>query len=69
MLLHGLQIVTNRKKGSAPDQSANGRLGLLTSYKEETSRVKNISIKSSGKEKICFWLEEEFIFTIYIYIT
>jgi hypothetical protein len=50
VLLHGLQIVTSRKSGDA----ANGRLRLLTTYKEETSRVKNISIKSSGREKNMF---------------
>jgi hypothetical protein len=54
------------------DQSIHGRMGLGTVCKEGTSRMKNVSIVSSGG-KLCFWVEEncvpiEKILYIYIYI-
>jgi hypothetical protein len=39
---------THRGKAGAADQSTQGRMGLGTARKEETSRVKNVSIESSG---------------------
>jgi hypothetical protein len=46
-------------------------MGLEATCKEETSRMKNISIESSGGKTI-FGVEENFVFTeksfIYIYI-
>jgi hypothetical protein len=39
-------------KGGAPDQSAHGRLGLGRARKADPSRVRSVSIESSGGEKI-----------------
>jgi hypothetical protein len=41
--------------GGAGDQSAHGRTGLGTACKAETSRMKKISIKSSGGKNIFVW--------------
>jgi hypothetical protein len=65
-----LQNETHKGKGGTPDQSVHGRMGLGTACKGEASRMKNVSIESSGK-KLCFWVEKNSVFTekcIYIYI-
>jgi hypothetical protein len=41
-------------KGGAADQSGHGRMGLGTAWKKETSRMKNISIESSGGKNCAF---------------
>jgi hypothetical protein len=46
-------------KGRASDQSIHRRMGLGTTCKEETSRMKNVSIVSSGGGKSCLWVEEK----------
>jgi L-alanine-DL-glutamate epimerase-like enolase superfamily enzyme len=51
-MLDRLQNRTHRGKGGAADQSTHGRMGLRTACKEETLRVKNISIESSGGKTI-----------------
>jgi hypothetical protein len=33
-------------------------MGLWAACKEETSRIKNVSIESSGGGKICLWVKE-----------
>jgi hypothetical protein len=38
-------------------------VGLGTACKEETSRMKNISIESSGGKKNVSWAEENCVFT------
>jgi hypothetical protein len=46
------------------------RMGLGTAYKAETSKIENVSIKSSGRKKLCLWVEENCVFTekfIYMY--
>jgi hypothetical protein len=37
------------------------KTGLGTACKEETSRMKNVSIESSGGKKLCLWVEENCI--------
>jgi hypothetical protein len=48
-LLHRLQKGTHRGKGGAADQSIQRRMGLGTACKEETSRMKNVSIALEEK--------------------
>jgi hypothetical protein len=46
-------------------------MGLGTICKEETLRMKNVSIVSSGGRKLCLWVEENCthrIIPIYIYV-
>jgi hypothetical protein len=38
-------------------------MGLGTACKEETSRMKNVLIKSFGGKKLCLWVEENCVFT------
>jgi hypothetical protein len=70
-LLDMLQNATDRGNGGATDQSIHGSVGLGTACKEETSRMKNGSIKSSvGKHYINLWVEEISVFTekfLYMY--
>jgi hypothetical protein len=40
------------------DQSAHGRMGLGTTCKEETSKIKNVSIEGSGRKKFSFGLRK-----------
>jgi hypothetical protein len=47
-LLDGLQKGTQSRKGGVADQSVHGRMGLGAVYKGETSRMKNVSIMTSG---------------------
>jgi hypothetical protein len=61
-LLDRLQNGTHRGKGCVADQSLHGRMGLGASCKKETSRMKNISVESSGGKKICLWVEENYVF-------
>jgi hypothetical protein len=35
----------------------------ICEYKEETSRIRSISIKSSAGRKLCFWVEENCKYT------
>jgi hypothetical protein len=49
---------THRGKGGATDQSLHGRMRLGTACREETLRVKNVSIMSSRGRKLCLWAEE-----------
>jgi hypothetical protein len=63
---------TRKGKGGAADQSIHGRMVLGTACKEETSRMKNVSIEGSGGKKLYLWVRKT-IFTetftyIYIYI-
>jgi hypothetical protein len=62
-LLDSLQNRTHRDKGAAADQSAHGRVGLGAARKEEISRMKNISIESSGGNKLCRWFKENYVVT------
>jgi hypothetical protein len=64
-----LQNGTHRGRGAA-DQSIHGRMGLGTVCKEETLRMKNFLIVSSGGRKLCLWVEENCVPTknSYIYI-
>jgi hypothetical protein len=51
------------------DQSIHGRMGLGIACKEETSKIKNVSIESSGG-KNCLWAQDNYVFTekfLYIY--
>jgi hypothetical protein len=57
-LLDGLQNGTHKGTAGASDQSIHGRMGLGTACKEETLRMKNISIENSGWEKIVFGLRK-----------
>jgi hypothetical protein len=57
-LLDRLQNGTHRG-----DQSIHGRMGLGTACKEETSRMKNVLILSSGGRKLCVWAEESCVCT------
>jgi hypothetical protein len=50
-LIARLENGTHRGRSGAADRSTHGRMGLGTAYKEETSRIKNVSIESSGKKK------------------
>jgi hypothetical protein len=53
-MLDRLQNGTRRGNGDKADQSAHGGIGLRTACKEETSRMKNVSIESPGaKKKVC----------------
>jgi hypothetical protein len=51
-LLDRLQNESHRGRGGTADQSIHGRTGLGTACKEETLRMKNVSIENSGREKI-----------------
>jgi hypothetical protein len=62
-LLDRLQNGTHKGKEGMADQSTDGRTGLGTTYKEETSRVKNVSIESSGGKKLHLWVAETCVFT------
>jgi hypothetical protein len=53
-----LQNGTHKGKGGVADQSTHGRIGLGAAYKKETSRMKNVSVESSGGKKLCLWIEE-----------
>jgi hypothetical protein len=55
-LLNRLQNGTHRGKGGAADQLILGRMGLTTACKEETLRMKNVSIESSGGKQLCLWV-------------
>jgi hypothetical protein len=46
-----LQNGTQRGTGGAAEQLARGRMGLGTTCKRVTSRMKNISIETSGSKK------------------
>jgi hypothetical protein len=61
-LLDRLQNGANRGKGGAVVHSACGRIGLGIACKEETSRMKNDSVKSSGRKKIMFGLRKTVYF-------
>jgi hypothetical protein len=61
-----LQNGTHRGREAAADQSTRGRMGLGTACKAETSRMKNVSIESSGGRKLCFWVEENPVIRILI---
>jgi hypothetical protein len=70
-LLDRLQNGTHRGEGGAADQSIHGKMGLRTECKEETLRIEDVSIVSSGGRKLCLWVEENCVPTdkfIYIYI-
>jgi hypothetical protein len=54
-LLDRFQNATHRGKGGAADQILHGRMGLGTACKEE--RLKNISIESLERKKICVFTE------------
>jgi hypothetical protein len=54
----GLQNGTHRGTGVAADSSTHGRMGLGTTCREETLRMKNISIVSSGEKKYAFGLRK-----------
>jgi hypothetical protein len=41
-----------RRIGEATEKSTQGRIGLEEAYRGQTSRMKNISVKNSGKKKI-----------------
>jgi hypothetical protein len=58
-----LQNGTHRGTGGAADQSIHGRMGLGTACKGETLRMKNVSIESSGGNKICLCVKENCVFT------
>jgi hypothetical protein len=62
-LLDRLQNGTHRGKAGTADQSVHGRMGLGTACKEETSRIKNVLIQSSGGKKLCLLVEENCVFT------
>jgi hypothetical protein len=63
-LLDRLKNRNPRGKGGAADhQSTHGRMGLRTARKEETSRLENISIESSGRNKLYLWVEVNCVFT------
>jgi hypothetical protein len=47
-LLDRLQNGNHRGKGGVADQSIHGRIRLGTACKGETSKMKNVSIESSG---------------------
>lgn len=47
-LLDSLQNEIYRGKGDVADQSTHGRMGLGAAFKKETSRMKNVSVESSG---------------------
>jgi hypothetical protein len=62
-------------EGGAADRSVHGRMGLGRVCKEETLRIKNVVIDSSGVRKLCLWVEESCLPTekfththIYLYI-
>jgi hypothetical protein len=68
-LLDRLQNGTHRRRGGAADQSIHGRMGLGTACKEETLRMKNVSIVSSEGRKLCLWVEKDCVPTEkFIYI-
>jgi hypothetical protein len=67
-LLDRLQNGTHRGKGDAADQSVHGRMGLGTACKDETLRMNNVSIVSSGGRKLRLWVEENCVFTKNSYI-
>jgi hypothetical protein len=48
------------KRGAA-DQSRHGRMGLWAASKEETSRMKDVSIESSRGKKFCLWVDKNCI--------
>jgi hypothetical protein len=53
----GLQNGNHRgSRGGAADQSAHGSVRLEATRKEETSRMKNISIESSERKRNVFGL-------------
>jgi hypothetical protein len=56
-LLDRLQNGSHRGKGVAEDQSTHGRMGLGTVCKEETSRMKNVSIEN-WRKRVGFGLRE-----------
>jgi hypothetical protein len=49
---------THGRKEGAADQSVHERVGLGTACKGETSRMKSVSIESSGGTTLCPWVEE-----------
>jgi hypothetical protein len=52
-LLDRLQNGNHRGKRGMADQSIHGRIALGTACKGETSRIKNVSIESSGGKQLC----------------
>jgi hypothetical protein len=58
-----LQKGTHRGRGVAADPSTHGRMGLGTTCREETLKMKDVSIVSSGGKKLCLWIEENCVFT------
>jgi hypothetical protein len=54
---HAAEWNPQEKRGAA-DQSIHGRMGLGTACKEETSRMKNVSIESSGGKNYAFGLRK-----------
>jgi hypothetical protein len=65
-LLERLQNGTHREKGGTADQSTHGKFGLGTVCKEETSRMRNVSIEIFRGKKLCLWVEENCVFTEYL---
>jgi hypothetical protein len=70
-----LQNGTTKGRGGAAEQSIRGRMGLERVCKDETSRMKTVSIESSGGRKLYLRVEENTVFTdkflyihVYIYI-
>jgi hypothetical protein len=57
-----LQNGTHKEGGDAADQSIYGRMRLRTEYKGKISRMKNVSTESSGRKKLCLWVEENCVF-------
>jgi hypothetical protein len=50
--LDGLQNGAHRGKGDSADQSTHGRMMLGTACKAETSRMKCVSLESSGRKRL-----------------
>jgi hypothetical protein len=55
------ELIDRLQNGGTEDQSTHGRTGLGIACKAETSRMKNISIKSSGGEELYLRVEENCI--------
>jgi hypothetical protein len=51
------------EKEDAANQSVHGRVRLGAVCKRETSRMKGVSIESSGGRKLCLWGEVNGVFT------
>jgi hypothetical protein len=61
-LLDRLQKGTHRRKGVVADQLMHGSMELGAACKKEISRLKNVSVESSGRKKLCLWVEENCVF-------